>query len=263
VLVLITVVITGIYTFGVLPRITTIEMLIAALMPTFVLFGWMAARPATARVGTLLAIFTSVQLALQPSYSASFDSFANANIALVFGVALTGVICGIVRFLGTGWIANRLLRSNWTTLATVAEGRAWQDRIAVSSLMQHRLALLAARAAAVPADARSDAANLRQLRAALSIIDVRQASFGLSRPARAVIEALLARLASVSRVNIAGRLPVELLAQLNETIAFTLQEPAGEARNEALVGLTGIRFGLFQEEPPYQPHEPEQRRMAA
>jgi uncharacterized membrane protein YccC len=101
VLVLITVVITGIYTFGVLPRITTIEMLIAALMPTFVLFGWMAARPATARVGTLLAIFTSVQLALQPSYSASFDSFANANIALVFGVALTGVICGIVRFLGT------------------------------------------------------------------------------------------------------------------------------------------------------------------
>jgi len=262
-LVLICVAITGVYTFGVLPRITTIEMLIAALMPTFVLFGWMAARPATARVGTLLAIFTSVQLALQPSYSASFDSFANANVALVFGVALTGVICGIVRFLGTGWIANRLLRSNWTTLATVAEGRAWQDRIAVSSLMQHRLALLAARAAAVPAEARSDAANLRQLRAALSIIDVRQASFGLSRPARASIEALLARLASVSRVNIAGRFPVELLAQLDDTIAFTLQEPAGEARNEALVGLTGIRFGLFREGPAYQRHEPEQGRMAA
>jgi uncharacterized membrane protein YccC len=263
VLVLISVAITGVYTFGVLPRITTIEMLIAALMPAFVLFGWMAARPATARVGTLLAIFTSVQLALQPSYSASFDSFANANVALIFGVALTGVICGIVRFLGTGWVANRLLRSNWATLATVAAGRAWQDRIAVSSLMQHRLALLAARAAAVPAESRSDAANLRQLRAALSIIDVRQASFGLSRAASASIEALLVRLASVSRINIAGRLPVELLAELDETIAFTLQEPAGEARNEALVGLTGIRFGLFREAPAYQPHEPEQRRMAA
>jgi uncharacterized membrane protein YccC len=262
-LVLISVAITGIYTFGVLPRITTIEMLIAALMPAFVLFGWMAARPATARVGTLLAIFTSVQLALQPSYSASFDSFANANLALMLGVALTGAICGIVRFLGTGWVANRLLRSNWTTLATVAEGRAWQDRIAVSSLMQHRLALLAARAAAVPAESRSDAANLRQLRAALSIIDVRQASFGLSRFARASIEALLARLASVSRVNVAGRFPVELLTQLDDTIAFTSQEPAGEARNEALVGLTGIRFGLFREAPAYQPHEPEQGRMAA
>jgi uncharacterized membrane protein YccC len=263
ILVLISVAITGIYTFGVLPRITTIEILIAVLMPVFVLFGWMAARPATARVGTLLAIFTSVQLALQPSYSASFDSFANANLALIFGVALTGVICGIVRFLGTGWIANRLLRSNWTTLAEVAGHKARQDRVAVSSLMQHRLALLAARAAAVPADARSDAANLRQLRAALSIIDLRQASFGLSRPVRASIEALLAHLAAVCRVNIAGRLPVELLAQIDETIAFTSLEPAGEARNEALVGLTGIRFGLFREAPAYRPHEPEQRRMAA
>ena len=44
-LVLVSVAITGIYTFGVLPRITTIEMLIAALLPVFVLFGWMAAPP--------------------------------------------------------------------------------------------------------------------------------------------------------------------------------------------------------------------------
>ena len=99
-------------------------MLIAALMPIFVLFGWMAARPATARVGSLLAIFTSVQLALQSSYSASFASFANASIALVLGVALTGVICGLVRFLGTGWIANRLFLSNWATLAEVAERKS-------------------------------------------------------------------------------------------------------------------------------------------
>jgi hypothetical protein len=129
--------------------------------------------------------------------------------------------------------------------------------------MQHRLALLAARIAAVPAESRSDAANLRQLRAALSIIDVRQAGSGLPRPARAAIEALLVRLAPICRTYTAGRLPVELLAQLDDTIAFTLQQPAGEARDEALVGLTGIRFGLFREAPAYQPHEPEQWRMAA
>ena len=50
----------------------------------------------------------------------------------MLGVAIAGVICGIVRFLGTGWIANRLLRSNWTTLAAVAERKAGQDRIAVA-----------------------------------------------------------------------------------------------------------------------------------
>jgi hypothetical protein len=34
----------GVYQFGVLPRITTLEMLIVALAPTFLLCGWMAAR---------------------------------------------------------------------------------------------------------------------------------------------------------------------------------------------------------------------------
>ena len=262
-LVLAAIAVSGIYTFGVLPRITTIETLIAALMPAFVLFGWMAARPATARVGSLLAFFTSAQLALESSYAASFASFANSSIAVMLGVALTGVISGIVRLFGTGWIANRLLRSNWRTLAAVAGRKSGQDRGAVASLMQHRLALLAARMAAVPAEARSDATSLRQLRTAMSIIDLRQASVGLSRSARAAIDSLLASLASAFRTHTGGRLPHELVAGLDDTIASTLQEPAGEARDGALIGLAGIRAGLFPTAPAYEPHAPEPRRMAA
>lgn len=187
----------GIYVFGVLPRITTLEMLIAALMPTFLLFGWMSARPATARVGAMLAIYISTQLALNETYSADFSSYANSSVALMLGVALTGVTCGLVRLLGANWIASRLVRSNWTTLAAIAERRSKQDRLALASLMQHRLALLAARIAVVPAEARSDAANLRQLRTALNILDTRRASFGLSRRTRAAIEAFLAHLALI------------------------------------------------------------------
>jgi uncharacterized membrane protein YccC len=247
----------------VLPRITTLEMLIAALAPAFVLFGWLAARPATANLGSWLGIFTSVQLALQSSYEGDFPSFANASIALVLGVALTAVTCGIVRSLGTGWIASRLLRSNWRTLAAVAERRSPRDRVAIASLMQHRLALLAARITVVPAEARRDAANLRQLRTALSIIDLRQASRGLSRRTMAAIDELLARLASVFRAHTAGRIPDEMVGRLDGTIASTLRDPASENRNEALTGLAGIRAGLFPEAAPYQPQEYEQRRVAA
>ena len=253
----------GIYLFGVLPRITAFEMLIAALMPTFVLFGWMAARPATARLGAMLAIYFSVQLALTETYSADFSSYANSSVALMFGVALTGVICGIVRLVGAGWIASRLLRSNWTTLAAVAERRSDQDRFALASLMQHRLALLAARITVVPAEARSDAANLRQLRTALNILDVRQAGLGLSRHARAAIEAFLARLAPICRTHTAGPLPDGLVGQLDDTIASTLQESSGEARDQVLMGLAGVRSGLFPESPAYQPREIEHRTIAA
>jgi uncharacterized membrane protein YccC len=260
---LIVIAVHGIYLFGVLPRITAFEMLIAALMPTFVLFGWMAARPATARVGAMLAIYFSVQLALTETYSADFSSYANSSIALMFGVAFTGVICGIVRLLGAGWIASRLLRSNWTTLAAVAERRSDQDRLAIASLMQHRLALLAARITVVPAEARSDAANLRQLRTALNILDVRQAGLGLSRRARAAIEAFLARLAPICRIHTAGPLPDGLVGQLDDTIASTLQESSGEARDQVLMGLAGVRSGLFPESPAYQPREIEHRTIAA
>jgi uncharacterized membrane protein YccC len=253
----------GIYTFGVLPRITTFEMLIVALMPAFLLFGWMAARPATARLGAMLAIYTAVQLALNSSYSADFASFANSSVALMLGVGLTGVISGIVRLFGAGWIADRLLHSNWKTLAAVADGKTRHDRVAIASLMQHRLALLAARITVVPAEARSNAANLRQLRAALSLVDLRRASVALSRRTRAVIDAFISHLAPACRAHAVGRLPDQLVGRLDSTIASTLQEPASEQRNEALVGLAGIRSGLFPEAPTYQPLQLEPQEMAA
>jgi uncharacterized membrane protein YccC len=260
---LIVIAIHGIYLFGVLPRITTLEMLIAALMPTFLLFGWMAARPATARVGSILAIYISVQLALTESYSADFSLYANSSVALMLGVALTGVICGIVRLLGAEWIASRLLRSNWTTLVAVAERKSDQDPFALASLMQHRLALLAARITVVPAEARSDAASLRQLRTALNVLDVRRVSPGLSRRTRAAIEAFLARLASMCRTHPTGRLPDALIGQLDDTIALTLQESSGGTRDLVLVGLAGVRSGLFPESPAYRPQKIEQRTIAA
>ncbi len=253
----------GIYTFGVLPRITTLEMLIVALMPAFLLFGWLAARPATARAGSMLAIYTAVQLALNSSYSADFVSFSNSSVALMLGVGLTGVISSIVRLFGTGWIADRLLQSNWKTMAAVAEGKTRHDRVAIASLMQHRLALLAARITVIPEEARSNAANLRQLRTALSLVDLRQASLGLSRRTRAVIGAFISYLASVFRTYPVVRLPDELVGRLDSTIASTLQEPPSEARDEALVGLAGIRSGLFPEGPTYKPLQLGPQEMAA
>ena len=253
----------GIYTFALLPRITTIEMVIVALMPTFVLFGWISARPATARIGTLLIVFTSVQLALNSSYQGDFSSFANSSVALMAGVGLTGIVCGIVRLFGAEWIARRLLRSNWTTLAAVAESKGGQDRARIASLMQHRLALLASRIAAVPAEARSDAANLRQLRTALNVMHLRKWSAGLASPIVAAIDELLTRLAQACRVHAEGRLPDGILRRIDGTIALVVQEPANERRNEALQSLAGMRVGLFPGAAPYQPHEPEQRSVAA
>lgn len=260
---LLVIAVNGIYTFGLLPRITTFELVIAALMPTFVLFGWISARPATARIGSLLTVFTSVQLALDSSYNADFSTFANSSVALMVGVGLTGVVSGIVRLFGAAWIANRLLRSNWQTLAAVAESREPQNRVAVASLMQHRLALLASRITTVSAGSRADAANLRQLRTAVNIINLRKAAAGLASSASTAIDDLLGRLAAACRTHTGGRLPHELLGRLDETIGSTLREPDSESRNDVIDGLAAIRSGLFPESVSYDPHAPEQGRVAA
>lgn len=260
---LIVIAVHGIYVFGILPRVTTLEVLIAALMPTFVLFGWLAGRPATARLGSILAIYLSVQLALNDSYAADFMSYANSSIALMVGVALTAVVSGIVRLLGADWVASRLLRSNWMTLAEVAERKPDQDRLALASLMQHRLALLATRIAVVPAEARRDAANLRQLRTALSIIDVKRAVHGLSAGTAAAIEIFLVHLASVCRAQVTGSIPDDLIGQLDRAIASTLRDTPGEARDEALAGLAGVRSGLFPASAAYQPGDIEHGIVAA
>ena len=127
------------------------------------------------------------------------------------------------------WIASRLLRSNWITLGRGRRSASRsRDRVAIASLMQHRLALLAARIAVVPAEARSDAANLRQLRTALSIIDLRQAALACRVPSwrrSTICSPVLLGFPSPQR----RPLPDEWIGQLDGTIASTLRESASEA----------------------------------
>ena len=251
-IVIASIVVVGFYLFVVMPQVTTIEVLIAVLMPAFVLFGYLAARPKTASLGSLLAILVSLQLALESSYTASFASFVNSSISLLLGVAVTAVVSGVVRASGAEWTARRLLRSNWTTLATVAEGRGREDRAALAGVMLHRLALLAARLAALPADARKEAADLRPLRAGLGIIALRRARPGLSGRTLAPVDDMLARLARDCRARTGGPLPYDLVAALDTAIAAALQEPAGDARSVAVIELIRVRSALFPEAPAYE-----------
>jgi len=101
----------------------------------------------------------------------------------------------------------------------------------------------------VPAEARSGAAYLRQFRTALSIIDIRQASV-LSGPRKNGDQCVpRSSCCDLQPNHAAGPLPGGLVGRLDGTIAFTLQESAGETRDAALVGLAGVRSGLFPDAP--------------
>ncbi len=82
--------IVAVYLFALVPAISHIEVLIIALAPTFLLYGFLIARPATTGTGMALAANTATLLAIQSTYSADFASYANSAVAFFVGVVIAG-----------------------------------------------------------------------------------------------------------------------------------------------------------------------------
>ncbi|MGY3453398.1 FUSC family protein [Bradyrhizobium sp. USDA 4353] len=248
---LVAIVIDAIYLFAIMPAISDVELLIAALAPAFLLFGVLIARPQTTPIGMALGANGATLLALQSTYSADFQSYANSSIAFMVGMVAAVVLTRLVRSVRAEWIAQRLLRTSWETLALTAEHRGHHDRAAFVGLMLDRLGLLAQRFAAIPEDDRRELDSLSQLRVGLNIIDLRRARHGLTAATLGAIDTMLDRLAAACRSRGAGAMPADLLAAIDVALLRTLAEPAAAAKEDALIGLVGIRTGLFPDAPAY------------
>ncbi|WP_441235369.1 FUSC family protein [Bradyrhizobium sp. 930_D9_N1_4] len=250
---LVAIVVVAIYLFALVPAISHLEVLVVALAPTFLLYGFLIARPATAGTGLALAANTATLLALQSTYNADFASYANSAVAFFVGVVIAELVTRIARGVGAEWIANRLVLSNWTTLAIAAERRGKRDRAEFAGLMLHRLGLLVQRIAFLSESDRRDTDSLVQLRIGINIIDLRRARYGLAVPTISVIDDMLDRLAIACRKFAGGGMPLELLTSVDRALAQAVKDPNEKAREDALIGLVGIRRGLFPDAPAYRP----------
>jgi uncharacterized membrane protein YccC len=250
---LVAIVVVAIYLFALVPAISHIEVLIFALAPTFLLYGFLIARPATAPTGMALAANTATLLALQSTYSADFAAYANSAVAFFVGVVVAEVVTRIARGVGAEWIAKRLMLSSWKTLAIAAEHRGRRDRAQFAGLMLHRIGLLVQRIAFISESDRRDADSLVQLRIGLNIIDLRRARYGLAASTVHVIDDTLDDLAAVFRRHVDGAMPLELLPRIDAALAQAVRDPNDGAREDALIGLVGIRRGLFPDAAAYAP----------
>ena len=250
---LVAIIVVAIYLFAIVPAISHIEVLIVALAPTFLLYGFLIGRPATAGTGMALAANTATLLALQSTYIADFASYANSAVAFFVGVLVAEIVTRIARGVGAEWIAKRLVLSSWTTIAVAAERRGKRDRAEFAGLMLHRLGLLVQRIAFLSESDRRDADSLVQLRIGINIIDLRRARYGLAASTIAVIDDMLDQLAIACRNYAGGGMPHELLSSVDRALGQAVKDPNDSAREDALIGLVGIRRGLFPDAPGYRP----------
>jgi uncharacterized membrane protein YccC len=253
---LVSMIVVAAYLFAILPGISNVEVLIAALAPAFLLFGYLIANPKTFFIGMLLAANTASLMALQATYSADFAAFANGGIAFFVGTEVSAITILLARSVGAEWSVRRLMRKGWIALAWAAESRGNRDRASFAGLMLNRISLLAPRLAAMPDSALRKIDNLRELRVGLNIVDLRRARHGLSPRTLAAMDAMLDELAADFRKYDGGAMPPKLLADIDHALAQAMTESGDEVRGDALIGLVGIRRGLFPAAPAYQPEAP-------
>lgn len=242
----------AIYLFAVLPLATTFEMLALAFAPSLLLCGVFMAQPRTAPLAMGAAVNGPTLIALQSSYSADFAAFANSAIAVILGMWTAAVVTRLVRSVGAGWSARRLRAVNRRSLARAAERHGAQNGLELAALMLDRVGLIAPRLAALPSDdAEWTDDLLAEVRVGINVVELRRDRRRLSGPARAAVERLLAALAR----HFQGRAeapPADILDAIDAALD-AVRHDAGQATGRtALMGLVGIRRGLFPEAAPYR-----------
>ena len=239
----------GLYTFVILPRVETFAELALVLLPVGLWIGVLISRPATFGTGALVGAFGPTSLALNNGYEGSFKVYLNSSLALVAGFACALVVTRLIRSVGAGWIARRLLRAGWRDIAAAAETRAPPPRAVLTGRMMDRLALLMPRLASVSPHADIAAADvLRDLRVGLNVIGLQRHFSRLPPTAQPAADRALAGIAAHFRANPLETPTPALLAAIDATIHAVA--PDAEKHKEALKILSGLRGVLFADAPP-------------
>ncbi|NJC44930.1 UNVERIFIED_ORG: putative membrane protein YccC [Xanthomonas campestris] len=249
-------VVAGIYLFGIFPAIHDFPMLVLVLAAVFLPIGALLHRPKTMLIALPLVVNLTALLSLQNTYNANIQSFVNAAVAMVLGIGFAVVLTRLFRSVGAEWSARRLVRQGWRTLADAAEGRGAQDRQHFAARMLDLLGLLAPRLALTPEGSELASVDmLNEVRVGLNILQLRSARHGLPQPSVEAVNAILADIAAHYRQQIVHKRPLPapdaLRARLDASLARVGKVPAGTHRDEALLGLIGLRYSVFAQTAPH------------
>jgi uncharacterized membrane protein YccC len=240
----------ALYLFLILPAIDGFPMLALALAPALLLLGYFQASPRWSGAATAMIIGFAGGLALQATFNADLPEFLNVSLAQSLGIAAALVTARLMRSVGAGWAARRILRQGWREVVALARRRA-MDADTWTSMMLDRVGLVATRAALAAPEDRLDAYDaLADMRVGLNLIGLQALSpRGDSGQA---IDRTLQGVARVFERRITGEAdPAD--SELLQSIDHAIQSLADEddPRPLGFAALVGLRRNLFPQAAPY------------
>ncbi|MCK0197687.1 FUSC family protein [Ancylobacter sp. 6x-1] len=241
------VIVSGIYLFGILPRVHDFEMLVLVFAPAFLLLGLVMLKPQLNMHALLIAVNTASFVALENRYSASFADFVNGGLAASAGVGFALAWSMVTRPFGAELAARRLLRAGWADFAEIAAGRKLRDPEKLAGRVLDRLGQLVPRLSALPDRELAKVDGYAEVRIGFNIIELQKARGKLAPGAAAMLDDVLAAVADFYRERLAQGLSVEpkesLRAEIDRALArISAEGPHARIAADALVGLRRVFF---------------------
>jgi len=246
----------ALYLLVLLPATHNFESLVLVCAPTFLILGVFVGRPSTFGRAFPFLFGLVGTLALVDTDTADIVSFTNGMLAQIAGLVAAALFTGMLRSVGAGWTARRLLKAGWSELSRLAGG----ERVTLaefSARMVDRVGLLTPRLAQAGKQQDLQAVDaLRDLRVGLNMTLLQNVRARLGH-ADAAVFPLMKQLARhfALRPRIDAACEASLLASIDEALRAVSSHESGndEVRYEALAALTGMRRDLFPNAAPYEP----------
>ncbi|WP_275576124.1 FUSC family protein [Aquitalea magnusonii] len=240
---------TTVLLFMVIPAAYTFEMLVAMLAIPFLLVGTLFTRPQFTMIAMMLTVNTATFLSLQGAYDTDFTAFFNGNVATVVGVSFALLFSLLVRPFGIELAIRRLRRASWHDLAETAAGRRLDDYTRLTARMLDRLGLLIPRLAASGNEQLPQVFN--ELRAGFSVLHLQREENAQAGPAGVAVQQVLDAVERHYRQALAQRQQPQADVRLLQCIDDALNQLLASGRRSdhhlltVLNALVELRITLF------------------
>jgi len=244
----------ALYMFAVLPSIDGFPLLVMVMAPPLIFLGLYIPNPAT--MGAALAVLMGFcnALALQETFSADFASFLNANLGQFVGLLAAITVTAGLRSMSADASARRLLGRTWRGLARLARARAAPEPAAFAALLVDRLGMLTPKLAMVGESQDLVGVDaLRDLRVGMNLVAVQAARPDLGLEGQAAVDEALDGVGDHFAALASGRggAPGEVLLRRLDRAMSRLIDTAAASAVQGVSGLVGLRRNLFPDAPAF------------
>ena len=241
------------YAYTILPRVTDFVTLAAVLAPMLLIMGVLMGKSATVAVGTGILIGFPQTVGLYATYVPAFGAQLNGAIAQYIGIGFAMATVGLFLTVGAEDRVVRLARAGWRDVARRARGRA-PDSARWMALMLDRVGLM------LPAMAKGTDPGKPLLDALLDMrigfvageLDLLRR--GATEEERALIAETLGGVGAYFtrlRPSRSTPPPPEMLADIDRAVAVFARNEEPARRRDGLILLTSLRRNLFPGAPAY------------